>query len=77
MQDLYNVYIEDNYKTSPFSVPTLLLGAGDGCHCGTLSSIPGSLRTLEQVWLLSLAMNCSPVELGRTRTKQGNCTCMP
>ncbi len=61
---------------SPCGVSTLLLGAGDGCSQRTLPAIPGSLRTLEQVWLLSLAVDRPPMELGHAWTKQGNCTCM-
>lgn len=49
------------------------MGAGDACNQRTLPSIPGGLRTLEKVWLLSLAMNSSPMKF--PRTKQGNYPC--
>lgn len=60
---------------SPLGGPTLLLGAGDSGSQRALSSIPSSLRTLEQVWLLSLAMDRPPMEFSSAWTKQGNCTC--
>lgn len=51
------------------------MGAGNGCNQRTLPSIPGSLWTLEKVWLLSLAMNSSPVKFGWPWTKQGHYPC--
>lgn len=56
------------------SIITWLLVAGNSCNQRTLLSIPGSLGTLEQVWLFALAMDCRPVELGCAWTEQRNCS---
>lgn len=55
--------------------PTFLLGAGNSCSQRALISIPQSLGTLKQVWLISLAVDWPPVEFDYAWTNQRNCTC--
>ena len=59
---------------------TLLLAAGDSRGHGTLLSVPGGPRALQQVWLSPLAVDCPPVESGRAQKREGcglRLTCEP
>lgn len=63
-------------KHAKEGVTTLLLCTCDGCNQSTLPSIPGDFWTLEQIWLISFAVNCTPVYFDVQRSKQRNCPCV-
>lgn len=67
-------------KHAKEGVTTLLLCTSDGCNQSTawngVPSVPGDFWTLEQIWLISFAVNRTPVYFGVQRSKQRNCPCV-
>lgn len=63
-------------KHAKEGVTILLLCTYDGCNHSALPSIPDDFWRLEQIWLISFAVNRTPVYFGVQRSKQWNCPCL-